>query len=112
MRRSFQHLIGGTAIFLLGALNFSLWIAGCGDTFNTPVKREYTKDAVAIQWVEVDSDDALRKACLRSGEDKQILACAYPDAVPCRIVTHRNPTIDILGHEMLHCFAGRWHPQG
>ena len=89
----------------------SLILAGCGDQFNTPVKREYTDQSRTITWQEVDTEGELNAACGRSGEDKRILGCAYMhrQTASCTIFTYRNPSLDVLGHEMLHCFTGRWH---
>lgn len=94
---------------LLVALALSLW--ACDGTFNTPIKREYTKPTVTITWKEVDSEVELNAACGRSGEDKKILGCAYisPESTSCLIYTYKGGSLDILGHEMLHCFTGRWH---
>lgn len=86
----------------------SLALGGCGDTFNTPIKREYTKEVALIKWVEVDTEVELNKACGRAGEDRKILGCAYLDSV-CTIYTHKNSAFETLGHEFMHCFTGRWH---
>lgn len=83
-------------------------VAGCGDTFTTPVNREYTKESALIVWKEVDTEAQLNAACHRSVEDRKILACAEMGSV-CTIYTYRNPPLETLGHETLHCFTGRWH---
>ncbi len=90
------------ALVLLGA---------CTDVFDAPVKREYTLPEVMVKWVEVETDDQLKAACSGTGIDKHVLACAsYNKAFQtCTIYTHKNPSMDLLGHEMLHCFTGAWH---
>lgn len=95
---------------LMAALAALLW--ACGDTFNTPVNPEYVKPTITVTWVEVGSDAGLRAACARAPESPQILGCAYisPAATTCTIYTHKNPPVDVLGHEFLHCTRGRWHP--
>lgn len=95
-------------LLLVVGVALALVLGGCGDTFNTPVKREYTQPTVVVNWVEVATEAELFARCQHAGEDKKILACAFMGPV-CTIYTHKNPTLDILGHEMLHCFTGRWH---
>lgn len=88
----------------------ALSLVAC-DVFTTPIKREYTKQTVTITWQEVDTESQLNAACRNSEPDKRILGCAYmfePTAT-CTIFTYRNGPLETLGHEMLHCFAGRWH---
>mgnify|MGYP000087068743 FL=1 len=87
----------------------SLLIAGCGDTFNTPVNPEYRRDTVVITWVELEPD-ALAATCTNPESGKKALACAYISKTgPCTIYTHKNPSTETMGHEALHCFLGRWH---
>lgn len=97
---------------LMVVLAAALW--ACGDTFNASVEREYTRTETHVYWYEVPNDDALRDKCSRTAEDKQILACAVlsADRSVCTVYTHRSPAFETLGHEFMHCFIGRWHPQG
>jgi hypothetical protein len=37
------------------------------------------------------------------------LACSFFNDTQCIIVTSNHPNIENLGHEMRHCFQGRWH---
>lgn len=86
-------------------------LGGCGDTFNTPVKREYTRTETRVLWFEVKDEAALYAACGQPEKAHQTLACAVmsADRGTCTVYTHQNPPLEILGHEFLHCFTGRWH---
>lgn len=91
-------------------LILALLLAGCGDTFNTPIKPEYRRDTVSITWVEMDSEAALYEKCPKPEPGKKVLACAVVGVnAPCTIYTHRSPALETMGHEALHCFLGRWH---
>lgn len=84
--------------------------AAC-NAFTTPVAREYLQSQVLVLWYELPNEAALNEKCQRSSEDRKILACAVlsADRGTCTVYTHRNPALEILGHEFLHCFTGRWH---
>ncbi len=86
-----------------------LLLAGCGDTFTTPVNREYTRTESHVYWYEMPNEAALYDKCGTPEGSKQTLACAIWTAGTCTIYTHKNPPLETLGHEFLHCFAGRWH---
>jgi hypothetical protein len=88
----------------------ALMLGGC-DSFLTPVKREYTRTEAHVYWHEVPNEAALNEKCSRASEDKKILACAVlsADRGTCTVYTHRNPPLETLGHEFLHCFTGLWH---
>ena len=93
----------GKAVFF--SLLIALVAGGCA-TFSTSVVPEYRRTSVAITWEEVDD---VGPACFMPRQ--KILACAFIDENPCRIVTYREPDWATLGHEVGHCFKGRWHPQ-
>ncbi len=100
------------AVALVISVSFSIAIllGACDSSlYGTPVKREYTKQRVEVIWQEVTTETELNAACGRSNEDKKILGCAYLGESSCTIFTYKNPAFETLGHEMLHCFAGRWH---
>jgi len=79
-----------------------LFLAGCA-TFDTPVQEQYSKHWSTVVWLEVKD---IEHHC-----GKNRLACAYPDTDPCVIVTLKDPSWEILGHEVGHCFKGRWHKE-
>jgi len=97
------------SLLLVGVL-LSLSLGGC-DSFLTPVKREYTRTEAHVYWHEVPNEAALNEKCSRASEDKKILACAVlsADRGTCTVYTHKNPPLETLGHEFLHCFTGLWH---
>lgn len=78
-----------------------LLLAGC-TTFTTPVVPEYQKDEVTIHWIRTDD---VKRICKQPNS----LACAFVDTEPCTIVTYKEPAWETVGHEVGHCFFGRWH---
>lgn len=78
----------------------ALILGGCG-TFSAPVSPEYRRAAVNVAWIETDQVKAVCR-------NDRALACALPSD-PCIIYTYPEPAFDTLGHELLHCFMGRWH---
>ena len=81
----------------------ALLLGGCA-TFDAQVSPEYRRQAVNVAWIE---STQVPKLCQRD----TALACATPEADPCQIVTYPNPAFDVLGHELAHCFKGRFHPE-
>ena len=79
----------------------ALILGGCA-TFATPVNAEYRRAAVNVTWVETDD---VKTIC----RNDRALACAHLSD-PCTIYTHPGPAWETLGHELGHCFLGRWHP--
>ena len=71
---------------------------------------------VTLQF-EVADDP--RQACERQskaygnkGFAYQVQACAFWwDDGRCHIITGKRVDLDSLGHELLHCIKGDWHPQ-
>ena len=86
-------------------------LAGCVESFDPPVKREYTLPEVMVKWVEVGTETELFAACQHTQHGGKTLACAHYNKAfqTCTIYTHKEPPMDLLGHEMLHCFTGAWH---
>lgn len=76
-----------------------LLLNGC---FTTPVVKQYEKDEVTIRWIRTDK---VKEIC----RNDRALACALPEASPCLIWTYPDPSWETLGHEVGHCFLGRWH---
>ena len=93
--------IGAAVAVLLG---------GC-DAFETPVKREYTRTETHVYWHEVKDEKALYARCGQPEQAHQTLACAVlsADRSICTIYTYTAPSFQLLGHEFMHCFTGKWH---
>lgn len=89
-----------TLCLLAFCVAVSLLIGGCA-TFNAPVNPEYRRASVNVTWIETDQVPAVCR-------NDRALACALPSD-PCIIYTYPEPAFDTLGHELLHCFMGRWH---
>ncbi len=85
--------IGLAAALLIGNARAGL--------FDPVVNGEYRKETVIVRWIETEN---IAQFC-----GPRALACAIPGDL-CLIYTYPNPSFDSLGHEMLHCFKGRWHP--
>lgn len=95
------HLALWLVFLLLGLLLIAPSYAGF---FDPEIQREYKKESVTIYWKEVDD---LSICAMRTRQP--LLGCAFWNGNTCTIYTHRNPSLDMLGHEMMHCFTGHWH---
>ena len=81
----------------------SLSLGGCASgNFETPIKPQYRKESVAVTWIETDN---IKAVC----NNNRAIACAIPELEPCLVWTYPNPDWGTLGHEIGHCFLGRWH---
>jgi len=94
-------MLRAVIILLLTGLGVAVSLAFAGSPFDPPVRPEYVKAGVFVIWSEVNDVQAV---C-----GPRALACAIPGD-PCFIYTYPDPSFDLLGHELLHCFKGRWHP--
>lgn len=62
-----------------------------------------------IQWIVVKD---LEHACFgkpKNPGDGELRGCAVFTPTTCIIYTKRITSLANLGHEMRHCFEGRWH---
>ena len=65
-----------------------------------------------IRWVvSEDPDSECRQASGQKLQDRRgvIRACAVYSAKSCTIITGVETSHAILGHELRHCFEGRFH---
>lgn len=65
-----------------------------------------------VTWVVVeDADKQCRTFYKLSKTPQRIEACALivRELDSCFIFTNKTLTQDVLGHEIRHCFQGRWH---
>lgn len=59
-----------------------------------------------ITWKVVE--DASTE-CEKLGSEKGAVACALFSKHSCTIITSKNTSHEILGHEARHCFEGKFH---
>lgn len=69
---------------------------------------------VKLTWEVVDNaDETCRAEDARMRENPlHILGCAFwskKDPTVCRIITGKLTTHEALGHELRHCFEGKFH---
>jgi hypothetical protein len=71
---------------------------------------------VTVTWKSVDNIDSYCKSLYKErGIDKPwyttIYACVTYDKAltKCTIYTGKHPNTAMLGHEVQHCFMGKWH---
>ena len=70
--------------------------------------------ASVIRWVIVDDPDTECRAAMKGANDFSerrgvIRACARYTSKTCTIITGPETSHAILGHELRHCFEGRFH---
>lgn len=94
-------MLRALAFVLFTGFGVAVSLAFAGSPFDPPVNPEYVKSGVYVIWHETNDIHAI---C-----GPKALACARPGD-PCIIWTYPSPSFDTLGHELLHCFKGRWHP--
>lgn len=88
-------------------LVWSLLLTGC-DTFIPNLK---TKSTIITWNIVEDANKVCKEKGVKVPNDHQIIGCAtfYPNMIHCEIYTNKKTTLDILGHEIRHCFEGHWH---
>ena len=63
--------------------------------------------AVRVTWVLTDD---LERACgITPKAGYVLLGCAKVIGDWCVIITPKETTMSTLGHELRHCFEGKWH---
>ena len=93
-------MLRAVLILLFTGFGIAVTLAFAASPFDPPVQPEYVKSGVFVVWHQTDHIHAI---C-----GQRALACAIPGD-PCTIYTYPEPAFDTLGHELLHCFYGRWH---
>lgn len=89
------------------------WSAVADDLTFYPSKEQQVK---RITWLVVENP---HQACIELSAqyrspfdpDQKIAACAVfsTGTEPCVVVTGEFTSLATLGHEVRHCFEGRWH---
>ena len=87
-----------------------LLLAGCG-TFTAKPYEDRVTEATIVTWI---TSEDVEKDCINAGVKdpgplRTILGCAKYNAKTCRIYTGKVTTMETLGHELRHCFEGKFH---
>ena len=88
-----------TIAILLAAL-----LAGCASS----------PDGVRVNWIKARTPLELEGMCFRAGArspEAQVLGCQYWSGSICTVIVLAGDEV-ILGHEVRHCFDGRFHGRG
>ena len=95
-------MIRALALLLLAGFGVAVSLCFAASPFDPPVNAEYRKLSAEVIWIETND---IRQIC-----GSAALACALPGD-PCTVWTYPDPAFDTLGHEVIHCFKGRFHPE-
>lgn len=90
-------------------LYLCIWgLVGCATT--TFVPRPLAA-SMQIAWVVADDVQTLCRQRLGGSTDDYLLGCATWSRAhdSCTVYTARRTTQEVLGHEVRHCFEGRFH---
>ena len=87
-----------------------LLLTGCS-TFTAKPYEERVTEVTVVTWTTVDD---VEKECLKAGAKdpgpfQNILGCAKYNKNSCRILTAKTTSMETLGHELRHCFEGKFH---
>jgi hypothetical protein len=87
-------------------------LSGCS-TFTTKPYRERITESTTVTWLTVDN---VHETCIMMGNKnpgsfQTLKGCARYDEKSCKIITGKTTTMEILGHELRHCFEGKFHEQ-
>lgn len=92
----------------LSLLPITVLCVGCS-TFEVPFERK----KVDVTWYTVDNAHEFCKLRLKKDIPfwKIIDGCAFfnKELNKCVIVTNKNTSLSTVGHELRHCFEGKWH---
>jgi len=88
----------------------ALLLIGCGNFTVKPYEERIT-EATTVTWLAFDE---VEKECIKAGVKdpgpfRNILGCAIYDRKRCRIITGKTTSMETLGHELRHCFEGKFH---
>lgn len=87
------------------------------DYDNPTIKHKFVKanETIALTYKVVDNPKATCDAESRkrgnTGFAYQVQACAFWTQDTCTIIIGTMTNMHTLGHEMMHCIKGDWHPQ-
>ncbi len=96
-------------IFILSILFF---LHGCAMIQYEPINANLgQKKQSLVTWeiIENPSKFCKEKYNLKTNDGNLILACTSWQGEKCTIYTDKNPSYELLGHELRHCFDHNWH---
>ena len=101
IRTAWQQILTLVIFFLL---------TGCSH-FTAKSNNERVTQATVVTWTTVDNIDETCKSMgsLDPGLFHQINGCVKYTRHTCRIFTAKLTSMEILGHELRHCFEGKFH---
>jgi len=86
--------------------------------YDSPTAKHKFKNetqTIALTWKVVSNPKAVCDAESRkrgnNGFAYEVQACAFWTQDTCTIVISENTNMHTLGHEVMHCIKGDWHPQ-
>lgn len=89
--------------------------ASYDDNPAAPVSIPFNRKVMSIEFRFVDNPmqtcDRESKRVGNGGFAYQVKACAFWYETTCTIIAGKKTSQHTLGHEVLHCLKGDWHPQ-
>jgi hypothetical protein len=88
----------------------ALLLIGCSSFIAKPYEERVTQVAV-VTWLTLDNAE---EECIKAGVKDPgplgvIFGCAIYNKKSCKILTSKTTSMEILGHELRHCFEGKFH---
>lgn len=102
-------------------LPLALVLSSCAnDSFTIPPDRVATPAGVVIRWQRFDQIEEVERACLEAvpaarARGQRVHACArqgwdeLAGRASCTINTLHTVTLEVIGHELLHCYGIQLH---
>jgi hypothetical protein len=88
----------------------ALLLIGCSSFTAKPYEERVTESTI-VTWLIFDDveSECIKAGVKEPGPFKHLLGCAIYNKKVCRIVTGKTTSMEILGHELRHCFEGKFH---
>lgn len=96
----------------MGVLIFAIAMGVVPVDYNQSFTARQKYEEMRISWTVVDNAAIVCNAMMhKKAYDPTIKACAWRSGIVCEITTERNLDLAILGHEIRHCYEGKWHDE-
>lgn len=90
------------------AFLLSLSLPAWSQQYNITFEAKEDLPEILIRWTVVSDADTICR--FRGAQAKRTMkACAIYNGKTCEIITNKVLDMAVLGHEIRHCFEGRWH---